>query len=120
MNWKKEKIKEINDCCKKNPARKKLFLEQLEKNGWTEMDTWSLDVSLAKFLVPRLEMLKEKMKNMVPNEMPSKKWHKVLDEMIDGFKFVDSSEYFYCSEKERKKVEKALDHLKKYFSNLWW
>lgn len=60
-------------------------------------ETWSLDVNLAKYIIPRLKKFK-KLNNGYPGreEMDTpKKWDEALDKMIQAFEYViDLDEYW--------------------------
>ena len=60
-------------------------------------ETWSLDVNLAKYIIPRLKKFKE-LNNGYPGigEMDTpEKWDKTLDKMIQAFEYViDLDEYW--------------------------
>jgi hypothetical protein len=80
----------------------KLFFKskyQLLRYGFEFRDTWSLDYSCAKWLVPRLKHLRDnlhstpikpdgKMTETGPEAYTIEEWQKILDEMIFGFEFV--------------------------------
>lgn len=60
-------------------------------------ETWSLDITLAKYIIPRLKKFKE-LENGYPGrgEMDTpEKWDKALDKMIQAFEYViDLDEYW--------------------------
>lgn len=60
-------------------------------------ETWSLDVNLAKYIIPRLKKFKE-LNNGYPgiSEMDTlEKWDEALDKMIQAFEYViDLDEYW--------------------------
>ena len=60
-------------------------------------ETWSLDVTLAKYIIPRLKKFKE-LENGYPGrgEMDTpEKWDEALDKMIQAFEYViDLDEYW--------------------------
>lgn len=108
-----------------NDERAKKFKEQRMTRGFDDSETWSLDSTIAKFLVPRLKAFKE-CKNGYPARMTEKKWNKILDEMIEGFElYLTHDEWELCQDKniyneKSLKVNKALKHFSKYFYDLWW
>lgn len=84
--------------------------------GWNESDVWSLDVTIAKFVLPRLKLLKkvkygcpildgyesDDTDNMRFEEM-KKEWDKILDKMIQTFEWIinDNDDLWdLCEKKE--------------------
>lgn len=108
-----------------NDERAKKYKEQRMTRGFDDSETWNLDITIAKFLVPRLKAFKE-CKNGFPARLTEKKWNKILDEMIEGFELhctKDEWEFEQdINERNEKyaKVNKALKHFSKYFHDLWW
>lgn len=113
------------------------------RNGWDSSDTWSLDYTVAKFIIPRLKYFK-KVNNGIPNkiykkykdsnkkcsentEVAYKEWNKIIDKMILAFqRIIDEDEDFhdwkdkkYWNKQEKIKKE-GLDLFRKYFNDLWW
>jgi glycyl-tRNA synthetase alpha subunit len=112
----KEQLKEVEDVNVNNKKRKKLHLKQLKKQGWTDSDTWSLDITFAQFIIPRLKRYKTVYKKTC---IPDKDKLKDIDIMIEGFSFVISCDHLY-NKSACKKVEDALDAFKRSFFSLWW
>ncbi len=64
--------------------RKLRFLWQRLFRGWSDVDTWSLDIPVAKFVLPRLRRFKE-LNNGYPCDMSEKEWDGKIDQMIEAF-----------------------------------
>ncbi len=113
------------------------------RNGWDSSDTWSLDYTISKFILPRLKRFKE-VNDGIPNEiskkyrdpnrkvsenmrLASEEWNKKLDKMILAFqRIIDEDEDFhdwkdkkYWNEQEKIK-EDGLKLFAEYFQDLWW
>lgn len=113
------------------------------RNGWDSSDTWSLDYTVAKFIIPRLKYFK-KVNNGISNkiykkyrdpnrkvsenmELASKEWNEKLDKMISAFqRIVDEDEDFhdwkdkkYWNKQEKIKKD-GLKIFAEYFQDLWW
>lgn len=113
------------------------------RNGWDSSDTWSLDYTVAKFIIPRLKYFK-KVNNGISNkiykkyqdpnrkvsenmELASKEWNEKLDKMISAFqRIVDEDEDFhdwkdkkYWGKQEKIKKD-GLKVFAEYFQDLWW
>ena len=104
----------------------KKYKEQRMTRGFDDSETWNLDITIAKFLVPRLKVFKECNKDCYPCHLTEKKWNKIIDEMIEGFelcitKDVGEYEHIFNTRNEKySKINKALKHFSKYFNYLWW
>lgn len=115
-------INEMNDS--KNCARrKKRHIKQYEKQGWCDAETWSLDHQFAKWITPRLKRFK-KLTIATPMDLTVKQWNNILQEMIDGFEFMASDNYYEWGEpkwdKKHEQINKAVELFAKYIRNLWW
>ncbi|MFY8263038.1 hypothetical protein ACOT7R_09080 [Clostridium perfringens] len=91
-----------------------------------EEELWSLDVTLAKYILPRLQ----KYRNMERMGYPiglsdGKEWNEILDKMIYAFEYVvkrDESVVYTDYDEEMKKREKYKEGIclfAKYFMELW-
>ena len=106
-------------------SRQSKYLSIKNKTGVSPDETWNLDISIAKFLVPRLKAFKN-MTNGYPMNLSEEygknafnEWIKILDQMIYAFKLIENDKMIY-SEDQNKKIEKGLDLFRKYFRDLWW
>jgi hypothetical protein len=81
---------QIDDMCavmaKKKPLHIRIinrikYLFRWIKNGFPDSDTWSLDITIAKYTLPRLKRLKE-LKDGYPSDMTEQQWDEILDKMI--------------------------------------
>lgn len=119
--WWKEKIVEVNKCNRKkeHAARKKRLMNQLVNQGWSDIDTWSLDHAIAKLILPRLIRFKE-VNNGFPPDLTEKKWDSTLQKMIDAFTIVASDKYWERTKKDQKVITEGLKLFAQYFQDLWW
>lgn len=113
------------------------------RNGWDSSDTWSLQFTISKFILPRLKRFKE-VNNGIPNkiyekyrnpnrkvsenmELASKEWNEKLNKMILAFqRIIDEDEDFhdwkdkkYWNKQEKIKKD-GLKLFAEYFQDLWW
>jgi hypothetical protein len=119
MGWFNDQIKTIKKEFSGNPKRVKRMIKQLEYQGWTDMDTWSLDHALARWMVPRLTRFIE-VTNGHPCDVTWKQWKLLLRKMLKGFKIIGSDDYWLMTKKQTKAVDEALDIFRKYAFNFWW
>lgn len=107
----------------------KWFFQRLTR-GWDNRDVWSLDATISKFVLPRLELLK-KVKHGVPCEfvdengiVNEKEWNRIFDEMIWAHWFIvnqDNLPYYRVNDTkgEWERCRKGLEYFGKYYLNLW-
>lgn len=120
--WIKKDLEFINEMnrFKGTAARKKRHLKQYEKQGWCDAETWSLDQQFAIWITPRLKRFK-KLTVCTPMDLTVKQWHSILQEMIDGFEFMASDDYYDWGLIENHKIaNKAIELFAKYVKDLWW
>jgi hypothetical protein len=123
--WVDEELKYIKESEGKDPstdlqARTKRFVKQYEKQGWSDMDTWNLDSRFAEWIVPRLRRFIE-LHNGYPGGLTEKKWKEMLDEMLEGFEFMASEDWYgSCEIKKQEKAAKALKLFGEWAPHLWW
>lgn len=104
---------------KKLQARTKRFTKQYEKQGWCDMDTWNLDARFAEWIVPRLRRFIE-LHNGYPGDLTEQKWKDILAEMLEGFEFMASEDWYGCDKKKHDKALKALKLFGEWAPHLWW
>ncbi len=98
---------------------------QRRVRGWDNSDTWSLDWTMAKFILPRLKLFKE-VNNGYPNGFTSEGWDEVLDKMIFAMTAeADGSWNYYNEDVEEAraywdKVQEGLELFGTHFTDLWW
>ena len=100
------------------------FAKQREERGWDETECWNLDVTIAKFILPRLKTFK-RIHHGYPSELGEGQWEEALNKMI--FAFEESITYdeweFKLTPKElsekQKKIEEGLSLFAKHFRDLW-
>lgn len=115
---------------------KRIRKKWLKKQGLyvNPNETWSLDITIAKFILPRLKLFK-KLTNGYPGtgEMDTfEKWIKAIDKMIWSFEKILSEDNYYgikiCGNPNWKeeynqiqsKIDEGLMLFTKWFQSLWW
>ena len=88
---------------------------------FSDEETWSLDVEIAKFIAPRLRRYREVSK-CHPAHMKPSEWRKVLDKMIRGFDLIvkENAEYNRLTKREHRQVAQGLDAFREHYRRLWW
>lgn len=101
---------------------------QRRVRGWDSSDTWSLDWTMAKFILPRLKLFKE-VNNGTPYGFTEESWDETLDKMIFAMEVVANGVWVLSDYEPRdveedkiywEKVQTGLDLFGKYFLHLWW
>ncbi len=96
------------------------FFLQRKIRGFSDDETWSLDYSLAKLILPRLVRFK-KLNIGHPHGSNEQEWNDTLDKMIATFQFLGSEERWDCCEQKKwDEVQEGLNAFAKYYLNLWW
>ena len=102
------------------------FKEQRMTRGFDDSETWNLDLTFAKFLVPRLQVFRD-CSNGFPSRLHSMdEWREILNKMITGFElWTRHNEWEFEKDANilndyHHKIDVALDLFKEYFTDLWW
>jgi hypothetical protein len=110
----------LNRLKRKLPTKRDIrFFWQRRTRGWDDGDTFSLDHSLAKVILPRLKRFKE-VTIAYPSDMSEKEWAENLDKMIAAFEFAGSEERWMAGPKEYEKHQEGIDLFAKHYWGLWW
>lgn len=97
----------------------KRFLKHLYQRiirGWDDSETWSLDHSLAKLILPRLKRFKE-LQDGHPSDLSEKEWDEIIDKMIFAFEWYSDDPW--CKEVP-KEVNEGIELFSKWYRDLWW
>jgi len=102
------------------PYRREIkFLCQRLVRGWSDDETFSLDYSLAKLILPRLKRFRE-LTIGVPSGMTPQEWHHILDQMIDAFEFASGDDYWNATPEDYQQHHQGFDLFAKHYYALWW
>ena len=91
------------------------FEKQFDKKGFDDSVTWSLDVSIAKFILPRLKRYIKLADKIIVIEP---RFRKALDRMIRGFTIL--AEDNILTRNDYRKVHIAFVELSNFHNHLWW
>jgi hypothetical protein len=102
----------------KKDSRQSLYKKQREERGFDDTETWALDATIAKFVLPRLKRFKE-LHICHPSSITMEEWDCIIQQMIDGFE-----EALLRDEKivdwDYEKVNTGLKLFVEYYHDLWW
>lgn len=100
---------EVND-----EKRTELFKQQRLERGFDDTETWNLDLTISRFILPRLKVFKEKTIGYPP-ELTFEEWQDIIQKMIDYFE-AKSNEDNFLEDID----SEGFDLFCKYFESLWW
>jgi len=105
-------------------VRQKQYAKQRMTRGWDDTETWSLDTTIADFILPRLKRFRE-VQHGYPHGETAESWNVKLDAMIRAFTLVSTT--FEVDDSTPKQIAKNFREQKKglkifseYLGCLWW
>lgn len=93
------------------------YKEQFKERGFDDTELWSLDITISKFIYPRLVRFRETLYGH-PCNLSQKKWEEILDKMIEAFGYMSQNETIFDEDK-LKIINDGLKLFRKYFRHLW-
>jgi hypothetical protein len=94
------------------------FYKQTEEKGFDDSDLWSLDVTIARFVYPRLKRFKEHCCSR-PGNLTDKEWDDYLSQMVEAFEILSSEQVCTTTKEQDRKIRRGLKLFYKYFRALW-
>ena len=120
-----KQLEEANEKLKAEIEALQKEKEEVEEKWRTheifdDSELWSLDYTMACFILPRLKKLKEN-KNGYPSELDSAEaWAAIMQKMIDAFEAIVNDERYPAGcIKQKDTIESGLKLFAEYFQNLW-
>ena len=103
------------------------YKQQRLEEGFDDSETWSLDNTIAKFVLPRLKRYLE-IANSHPGNITEAEWDTILNKMIYAFECIldenkevdDTLIGVKKYEKRSNIIKEGLDLFREYFLDLWW
>jgi len=96
------------------------FFKKDETFHIEDKETWNLDVSLAKLILPRLIKFNQ-LRNGCPMSLTETEWSDCLNQMIEAFEWYSGENRWNENEFEMmQKHQKGIDLFAKYYNCLWW
>lgn len=99
--------------------RKLRFFIQRRNRGWDDSETWSLDYSLAKVILPRLKRFRD-LSIGFPSDLSEDEWQEMLNKMIAAFEFAASEDRWMASPEEYDKHHEGIKLFAEHYWALWW
>lgn len=112
-------MKFLSRLFKKKDKREPLWKKQRKKWGFDERDLWSLDYTIAKFVLPRLERFRANPCGR-PGLISYKEWDGILGEMIFAMKVViRNGDGKWPNEREMNRYDEGMRYFAYFFMDLW-
>ena len=94
------------------------FKQQRLEQGFDESETWALDVTIAKFIYPRLKYFyNDGDIYSIPCGLTKEEWCDIIKQMIDAFEILADDE---MPTKEQNEIaNNGLNLFAKYYGDLW-
>ena len=108
------KPKKVKKKLKKEKKYNKKLRKDLKQNGFDKSECWNLDITIAKFILPRLKYFKENTISYPQVDIGLDGWHEILDKMIYSF-----DEILKDDSTDQDKIQEGLELFAKYYVNLW-
>lgn len=109
-------VRNIKDATNKRARR---FFWQRRTRGWDDSETWSMDGTFAKLILPRLKRFKE-VNCAHPCDLTAEEWDERLQLMIEAFEFYAGEDRFDGKSEDFEKAQVGLDLFAKHYAGLWW
>jgi len=104
-------------------SRDEIFARQRAERGWDDRETWSLDYTVAKFMLPRLQRFRE-VKAGHPAGMTMEEWQEILGKiefaLTCTIKDLDDDNGVIVPQEDHEKWQEGNELLGKWFNALWW
>jgi hypothetical protein len=102
----------------KDDERENQFRKQRMERGFDDSETWSLDYTVASFIIPRLERYQELANERLARD---KQLIREVDMLLEAMKLIVKDEGSHLwNEKEKDIVTQGLALFPKVFTTLWW
>ncbi|WP_340152673.1 hypothetical protein [uncultured Marivirga sp.] len=102
----------------KDDEREEQFRKQRMERGFDDSETWSLDYTVASFIIPRLERYQELANERLARD---KQLIREVDMLLEAMKLIVKDEGSHLwNEKEKDIVTQGLALFPKVFTTLWW
>lgn len=103
----------------KNDGREIKFSKQRINRGFDDSETWSLDSTISKFILPRLKVFND-VKISHPPSITMSEWTLIIKKIITGFELLLKDNESYITGEDKILIEEGLDLFRKHFLDLWW
>jgi len=102
----------------KNDERIPDFKKMWKEKGFEPTETWNLNSTLCRWIIPRLEYFIE-VNYGFPANIEFEEWKVILNKMLNAFKLIVEYDCWDWTEEQDKEIQEGLDLFRQYFFNLW-
>lgn len=103
----------------KDDDRQKKWKKQRKERGFDSTELWNLDVTIAKFILPRLIAFKGDDVDSHPGSVDGvMEWEEILNKMIFAFTCIDGEKMVFTDE-ENEAIDEGLHLFAEHFRSLW-
>ncbi len=93
---------------------------QKKTRGFSDEEWWNLDISLAKWIIPRLRHLRDNTHGYPPDVGNAESWDEILRQIILAFELIVIMQGEDTTEPpESDNIDEGLDLFRKYYFFLW-
>lgn len=92
---------------------------QRRRKGWDDSETWSLDYTISRFIVPRLKRFGE-IRNGYPVRLSEEGWDEILNKMIRAHEINIKDGEGVVEQEEWGEYEEGMKLFCDYYRDLWW
>lgn len=96
--------------------RQAAWAEQRASRGFDSTELWNLDVTISRFIAPRLKAFAADLHGF-PNGLTEESWLIELNKMIAAFELCET--VCIATPEQSQTIEAGLDSFRKYFFYLW-
>ena len=93
--------------------------QERRRRGFDNTELWNLDMTISRFILPRLKEFKDCTYGYPAKFKSHKEWDEILDKMIEAFELTSSDKSWYDLDKD-KIIKEGLDLFREYFFALWY
>lgn len=94
---------------------------QRREHGFDERETWCLYLSMAEWLLPRMQMLQHQMTDRMSwGDMSQQECNQILIEIVAAFEIIVKSKGGLITPEQQPIIDRGLDQFRKHFFALWW
>ena len=97
--------------------RQPIWAKQREERGFDDTELWALDITIVKFILPRLKLFRERLISFPPS-ITFEEWKSILQKMIDGFEEYERRDE-HPLDWDTKKIDEGMKLFVEYFHDLW-
>jgi len=98
--------------------RHKRFQRQRKTRGFDDTEIWSLDYTIAQFILPRLKEFRS-WNCGYPSWATQEEWNKIVDDMIFFFEFASNESLMELPKKDMIRVKRGKKLFADHFFSLW-